>query len=419
MNVVHLSTYDVRGGAARAAYRQHRALLEAGVESRMLVRLKESDDDTVLCYKPPSSPWVRLNRVSRRIMLSRTAARRPRVVLTDDRSDVTGDILGDLRPDVVNMHYATGFVDYPSFFARYSSHLPTVVTMHDMWPFTGGCHYAGQCDGYEIGCGTCPALETAREADLSRIMWQRKSGAYALACHDGLTFVSNSHWLADRARQSGLLRSQRIETIHLGVDTRIFRPGPRCSAKEALGLAPSEVVVLFGAANVADRRKGFLKMKEAIKGSASLGHCVWVSVGRGHVRLDPGLRHYHLGHVESDFLLATIYRAADVFVMPSLEEAFGQTALEATACGTPVVAFAAGGIPEVVRHEVNGLMCEPGDVTALRDLLEEMAGDAGLRERLGSAGPGIAEREFSYARNACNYLDLYESVVGAGVGGAA
>jgi glycosyltransferase involved in cell wall biosynthesis len=227
-----------------------------------------------------------------------------------------------------------------------------------------------------------------------------------------LVFVADSRWLADHARSSSLLQDRRTEAIHYGIDTRVYRPGSRSSAKDALGLDPAETVVLFGAANVAVPRKGFPQLKEAIEGSASLRRCMCISLGQGHVRFAPAVRHRRLGQVDSDELLAAVYRAADVFVMPSLEEAFGQTALEATACGTPTVAFAAGGVPEVIPNGVNGLTCPPGDVLLLRRLLERVVEDARLRERLGAAGPELVQTEFSYARNARDYLALYETLLG-------
>jgi glycosyltransferase involved in cell wall biosynthesis len=416
VNVLHLSTYDVRGGAARAACRQHRALLEAGVNSQMLVRFKESDDDTVLRYEPPRSPWARVCRVGRRRWLrhaagrARKAASNPAASLTDDRSDIAGAILDEVRPDVINVHFATGFLDFPSFFAHYGNSLPIVVTMHDMWPFTGGCHYAGGCDRYRRACGICPFLGVSREADLSREIWNRKSLAFTSVPKQRLVFVANSHWLAEDARSSSLLRDRRTEVIHYGLDTRVYRPGSRPSAKEALGIDPAETVILFGAAYAGDPRKGFRYLQEAVEGSRILQGCLCLSVGGGHVRFSPAIRHRHLGQVDSDVLLAAVYRAADVFVMPSLEEAFGQTALESIACGTPVAAFAAGGIPETVEDGVSGVLCPVGDVGSLRRAVEALVTDGALRQRLSGDCTSFIRSRFSYGLNAQRYVAIYEQL---------
>jgi glycosyltransferase involved in cell wall biosynthesis len=383
----------------------------------MLVRFMESDDDTVLRFEPTKAPWQRLRRVWRRSALRRVARRGARAAasswacLTDDRSDLTGPILGGMKPEVVNLHFTAGFVDFPSFFARYGALLPIVVTMHDMWPFTGGCHYAGNCDRFGQSCGACPLLGAARQADSSRAIWQRKQRAYSSARKDALVFVANSDWLAERARSSRLAAGRRVEAIHLGIDERVFLAASKAAAKEALNISPAETVILFAAASVADPRKGFAQLRQAVEASELLQKCLFLSVGSGHVRFSPPVRHLHLGQTDSDTLLAAVYRAADVFVMPSLEEAFGLTALEALACGTPVVAFAAGGLPEVVKHGETGLLCPVGDSAALRTAVETMAGDQERRRRLAGNARSLVMQHFSYSLSAQHYISQYERLL--------
>jgi glycosyltransferase involved in cell wall biosynthesis len=417
MKVLHLTSYDTRGGAARAAYRQHAALLAAGVDSQILVRYKDSDDDRVTRYTPTASGTARALRWIRRLGLSldsrirKTRDGATGTAWADDRSDFSEKVLDGFTPDVVNLHFTANFIDFPSFFRHYASSAPLAITMHDMWTFTGGCHYSCTCTQYQENCGGCPVLRSKRKSDDSRASWKRKSTAFARVPSGRLAFVANSHWVADKARRSRLLHGRRVESIHCGIDTQIYRPGSRVAAREALGIPPTEKLILFGAANVADPRKGFAQLRSAIEGSPLLRNGFYLSVGNGHVRFPSPARHLHLGHIESDVLLASVYRAADLFVMPSLEEAFGQTALESVACGTPVVAFATGGIPEIVLDGVNGRLCPVGDVNALREAIEELTHDDSIRSRWAREASAFVESRFSYPLIARRYLALYEELV--------
>ncbi len=383
----------------------------------MLVRYKDSHDETVDAYKPASTLSIRIRRVARRSYLLQSAARTLArthdawSVISDDRSDVTARLLETTKPDVVNLHFCTGFVDFPSFFRYYADNVPIVVTMHDMWPITGGCHYAGKCGRYQSACGKCPVIKSAHERDATRGIWSRKRRAYSRLRTNRQAFVADSYWLAELAKASSLLKDSRIETIYYGVDTRTYAPGPRDTAKKALQLDPAIKVILFISANVDDPRKGLQHLRDAISGSEELRECQYVSIGAGKIKSLTGVRHRHLGSVENDTLLAAVYRAADVFVMPSLEEAFGQTALESIACGTPVVAFAAGGIPEIVRHGCTGLLAPVGDSRKLGVAVVSLLQNRTLSEALASQGREVAVNEFRMEANSRKYIELYNSLL--------
>jgi len=166
--------------------------------------------------------------------------------------------------------------------------------------------------------------------------------------------------------------------------------------------------VAFAAASVSDTRKGMQHLVDALQGMREKPFLLtW---GRSFPEALVDLPHLHLGNIDSEHLMAVAYNAADIFVMPSLEEAFGQTALEAIACGTPVAAFAAGGIPETVRNEETGLVASVGDTVALQANIERLLGDEVLRQRCSAAGVKLAHEEFSYELNARKYIELYEAL---------
>ena len=411
MKVLHLGIYDRFGGACIAAYRQNEALRRAGVDSQMFVRFKATGDPFVHEYLPPSGWRFRIPRVWRRVVREwkghHARLRGEMFKATSEHAETLLEYLP--QADVVNIQFAWDFLDYPSFFSRLPQHVPIVATMHEMGTFTGGCSYAESCTGFHKRCGNCPKLGRSGENDLSRKGWLERRDAFAARQKKKLHFLADSHWLEGQARKSSLLRDYPISTIHYGVDCEIFKPLNHDFARSSFGIPAGSRVVSFSAATLTDPRKGMRFLIEALNGMREKPFLlIW---GRSVPQALAGIPQLHLGNIDSEHLMALAYNASDVFVMPSLEEAFGQTALEAIACGTPVAAFHAGGIPETVRHEQTGLLCPVGDSDALRTNIERLLDDEGLWRQCSENGPQLARAEFSYEVNAKNYIALYQSLL--------
>ena len=411
MRILHLATHDTMGGAARAAYRQHKALQRSGIDSRMWVNVKMTGDPTVEVWQPPRTTGRRILRTLRRhylkALLPKNMSRQP---FSDDRSQYAGSESEHLPPhDVINLHWAAGFVNQPTLFRAREPEKPIVVTMHDMNAFTGGCHYDMGCGRFADKCGRCPQLKSNKENDLSRSIWRRKCDSYAARSSSKLHFVANSKWLAGQAASSSLLRSRPVSVIHYGLDTEIFRPFDRGNARQALGIPSGSRVLMFAADSVDDERKGGQYVREAL---ARLETPVFLlTAGRGQPPALDKVQGLHLGVVESEHLLALAYNAAEVFLMPSVQEAFGQTALEAAACGTPIAAFEAGGIPDVVIHEETGLLCPARDALDLARAIGRLLSDDLLRRRLAANARAHVEANFTYQVCARTYIRLYEDLL--------
>jgi glycosyltransferase involved in cell wall biosynthesis len=411
MRILQIGAFDRRGGASIAAYRQHQALQRHGVDSRMLVRFKATDDPAVQVFQPARGVARRAGRALKRWDLRRRVVRAaPTAAFASARSEIGAGLVQDLPPaDVVNIQFGWDFVDYPDFMSRLSPDMPVVVTMHGLENFTGGCSYTAGCEGFHRACGNCPQLTRRGPGDLSAEGWRLRSEAFAARRSGKLHFVADSHWMADEARKSSLLRDYPVSVIHYGIDTEIFRPLDRAAARAAFGVPAGMKVVGFAADSVSDPRKGVQHLLAALQGMAEKPFLLtW---GRDRVGLPDGYAGLHLGALESEYLTALACNAADIFAMPSVEEAFGQTALEALACGTPVAAFAAGGIPDIVRHEKTGLLAKVGDVEALSDSMVRLLGDENLRTTCGERGIVMANEEFSFPVNAAKYVALYESML--------
>ena len=413
-----MSTKDIRGGAARAAYRLHCGLCGQGYDSSMFVAHCDSDDPSVTSYVPPMDFPSGLRRVLRRGLIWRDFRRyessRPSChdAFTDSRSEYGVALLKQLPScDLINLHWIAGFVDYRSFFARVPSHIPIVWTLHDMNPFTGGCHYDEDCGRFVEGCGGCPQLGSNDLRDLSRQIWRRKRNIFQQIEPDTLHIVTPSLWLTEEAKRSSLLGRFPISVIPYGLDTDIFSPQDPSIARAVLEVPQSARVVLFVADSADNWRKGFVLLSEALSELTELPNLFLISLGGGKLALNSHIDHLHLGHTDNDRLLSFAYSAADVFVISSLQDNFPNTVLEALACGTPVVGFSVGGIPEMVRSRVTGLLAPPGDEHALAGDIASLLENDELRTEMSANCRRVAIEEYSLEIQANRYIKLYETLI--------
>jgi glycosyltransferase involved in cell wall biosynthesis len=414
---MHLSASDLGGGAARAAYRLHESLRRHGEDSQMFVAARESDDPMVHHYLPGGNSPQRLMRLLRKEYLRREQLPYQPTRMDgcehfrDDRSLFGGDLLEQMpHADIIQLHWVADFVDYRRFLPAAAATTPMVWTLHDMNPFTGGCHYDLGCNRYKGNCGACPQLGSNLENDLSRKIHQRKEQAFQAVHPDMLRIVAGSHWLADAARNSQLLSRFNVTTIHCGVDTEVFQPRDRWELRKALGIPASAFVVLFAADELHNRRKGLSHLLDALREINRSRDVFLLSVGHGSGKLDVPFPHIHLGRFTSDRMLSIFYSSGDCFVIPSLQEVFGLTALEAMACGTPVIGFNTGGIPDMVRPGKTGLLAPVADDIALARQITWMIDHPEERRQMGATARSVAEKEFSYSVQARRYIGLYEEI---------
>jgi glycosyltransferase involved in cell wall biosynthesis len=385
----------------------------------MYVRTQHSTDEHVREYHPARDLWNRIQRRWRREKIERSFARysdtRPDGLepFSDDRSPFEGGVVERCpEADVLHLHWISGFVDLPSFFERVS--VPVVWTLHDMNPFTGGCHYDRGCGRFVDACGACPQLGSSAEDDLSRAIWQRKREAFSAIPPEQLHVVATSRWMAEEARRSSLLDSFEVSRIPLGLDVETFAPRDGEGLRRALGIPEKAKVLLFVAHSTENKRKGFGLLTEALKeADERISDLFLLSVGGGHPDFPSSLEHLHLGHVDSDRLLSAVYSSADAFVIPSTQEAFGQTALESIACGTPVIGFDAGGIPDIVRPGQTGLLAKTGEVESLRAAIEKMFSNAERRVEMGERARSVAVEEYALDVQTERYVKLYRDLINA------
>lgn len=410
MNVLHLSTSDLDGGAARAAYRLHLGLQTVGVISQMLVRAKDSIDLSVIADR---SPLTRLGPPLSGLPLKLYPQHDPLMFSVQWSPDQIAPKILQLNPDIIVLHWiCNGFLHIESLPKLKK---PIIWVLHDMWPFTGGCHYSGACDRYTDSCGACPQLKSNQTWDLSSWVRWRKAKAWKDL---NLTIVSPSFWMAECARASSLFKDRRVEIIPHGLDLKKYQPIEPAIARKLLNLPQNKQLILFGASpgTTGDLRKGLQLLQPAVQ---TLGQSGWqdklelVVFGgaKPETPVDLGFTMHYLGQFQDDISLALVYSAADVMVVPSLQEAFGQTASEALACGTPVVAFGVTGLKDIVDHQYNGYLANPFDVADLAQGIAWVLENRERHQKLGAHAREKAEREYKLELQAHRHQKLYQDIL--------
>lgn len=413
--IAHVNTL-CSGGAARAVGRIHDGLVRIGCDSTIYTLRSESDRECIRMFHVPRDIKSRLLYRWRVVRIEHdytpywTTRPDGMELFSDDRSQYADDVLRQMPEcDLVHLHWIAGMVDYSSFFAKVNR--PIVWTLHDMNPFTGGCHYDMGCGRFRKECGQCPLLGSQVQNDLSFAVRKRKAKAFSLFGAKKMHVVATSRWMESQVKASALFAGMPVSFIPLSLDTKVFTPCDGRAMKIALGIPEQALVMLFVADSIDNRRKGFVELMQALALLPREHDIFLLTLGGSRPKLEIGLRHLHLGYVKSDRLMAAIYSAADMFVIPSMQEAFGQTALEAMACGTPVVGFDAGGIPDMVRSGTTGLLAPVGDSKALAAAIAQLLDDAVLRERMASQCRIIAQNEYNLEIGGQRYIDLYTHIL--------
>ena len=370
MKILLVNTSDINGGAARAAYRLHHALLNAGIDSQMLVQAKTSDDYTVLAGDTKIQKGLAKLRPTLDSLPVQFYKNRTKTLFSPAFLPSFGlaEQINALNPDVVHLHWINGGMLRIEELAKINA--PIVWSLHDMWAFTGGCHYDENCEGYKQHCGNCKVLASLKENDLSRRIHNKKSKAFQQI--KNLTIIGLSQWLASCAKESQLFRGQRVECLPNPIDTAVFSPFDKSQARALLNLPVNKKLILFGAMGAtSDPRKGFNELSDALS-LLERDDIELVVFGSNQPKDSQGFKHkaHYLGHLHDDVTLRVLYSAADVMIVPSLQENLSNAIMESLACGTPVVGFDVGGNSDLIGHQVNGYLANLLDTADLAKGIE-------------------------------------------------
>lgn len=411
MRVLHVSATDGLGGAGVAVVRLHQALAQRGVESRVLFAWNERGVAGTAQWRQPGRLRWRLQEFGRRTGLNYAVL--PFGFGLPFRKDYRW-------ADVVHFHNLHG--GYFNYLAlpEVTRFRPSLMTLHDIWPFTGHCGYAFDCRRWEAGCGNCPHLDTYPEVetDRTRIEWKLKAWAFG---HSRLEIVCPTGAL-DRETGLSLLKNLPRRVIHHGIDTAVFRPGGR-EARRSLGIREDAFAVLLGAFDLRSSHKGIDVAIAALRGVppalAARLHVVALGHGGDEVRAQLDVPCTPAGFVTDDLRKRDIYAAADVLLYPTRADIFGLMPLEAAACGTPVIASRLPGVDEVVVDGVSGRLCPAGNAAAFTQALADLAGNAELLAKLSRSAVEHTRQHFSLDAHVAGYRRCYDELAARSRGGVA
>jgi glycosyltransferase involved in cell wall biosynthesis len=382
MRVLQLNTHS-SGGSYEYAVLLSTALAEQGIESH------------VLCKNPsPAETRSLLDRIIRRsyVSISTEPWHGTRRLLSPPAPGELAEV------DVVHLHVVADWFDVPRWLETLPRRIGLVIGLHGMWHVTGGCFLYRGCNRYaneRHPCDPCPILRWPADRFLATAAYSRKLRAYG---QRQARMVANSHWLAGLAQQSPIVAaSGGVRVIPPGVDTAIFKLQDKNLCRKRLGLPADAFVIITGATSLTDANKNVPWLLEQLSHLPELQKVIVLVFGEGTARVPAGLNVRFTGGVRERHHLARLYAAADVFVSASLMETYGLTLVEAMACGTPVVAFRVGGIPESAPDQQVGLLCTPHDGRELLGAVEKLRSSTQLREDFGRAAG-----ELTLTRNAKN-----------------
>lgn len=423
MKILLFNTSDARGGAAVAAVRLMEALQSVGAEVRMLVLNQDSSRPEVEALH--GGKWGRLAArgafVAERLHIYMCNGR-DRSRLFHVSTALTGHDISR-HPwvqwaDVLHLHWVNqGFLSLRGLERLSRCGKPVVWTMHDMWPVTAICHHARECIRYQTICEACPQISSHREHDLAHRVWIRKSQVLSRLRP---TLVGCSHWLADLARKSALTSELRIESIPNPIDTNLFTPGSRTAAREALGLPMDKTLILFGAVQADDPRKGIYELSQAMQclktdypdQNREVRLVVFGTLREEVHKLFPDHEIIPVGYVRDPHRMAELYRAADLFVTPSLEENLPNTIMESLSVGTPCIAFRVGGIPQMIVQGSTGYLAEYRQASDLAKGMAETITMLGRsRESVATDCRSFVMTHYSRQAVADRMMQLYRELV--------
>lgn len=419
MKVIHLSTSDYNGGAAIAAKRIVTAQrLFSDLDSKLLVQIKKYNDNFIFSADTSTTKKILSNirqfadELSIRLL---SVQSRGRFTFPYFGQDISQNNLIK-NADIINLHWINGgFLSLNSLVKISQLNKPIVWTLHDMWVFTGGCHYNSDCFKFQIECSDCPSLLFKSENDLSFKIFNAKKKIFADL---KLTIVTCSKWLAKEASQSALLNDKKVIVIPNSIDLNVYAQINKIESRQKINLPVDKKLILIGAMNLKDHRKGFNYLLRALnllvdsnKEISDKFELVVFGKFDKNVTSQIPLKINQLGKLKNTEEIVMAYNAADIYVAPSLQDNLPNTIMEAMACGIPVVAFNVGGIPDMIDDGVNGILVKLKSSEDLAKAIEKILLDENLNKKFGDAARQKILNNFNQNIVAAKYYELYKSLL--------
>jgi glycosyltransferase involved in cell wall biosynthesis len=410
MKILIISTYDTNGGAHKAAHRLHKALLEEGQQSIMLVQRKFTSDSTVLSKSGKFMQFISKARYHIDQLPVIYYTKRTTTLFSPSwiPSSFIIKKINEIKPDIIHFHWICDGMIRINDLEKFNK--PLVFSLHDMWLFTGGCHYNEDCLGYQNNCSKCKVLNDSNNCYLSKLTFRRKVKTFSSI--SGMTIIGLSKWIAKLGQNSTLLKQRSIKNLPNLVNTDNFYPVKKINARTDLNLPKDKKLILCGATTFNNNpRKG---LSDIIRALSIIDNDVIELIFFGNYNQDLiksiGKRIHFLGYVSDENEQKLIYSAVDLTLVPSHQENLSLVIMESLACGTPVVAFDIGGNSDMIEHKKNGFLAKPFSIEELKDGIEWILNNREY-ERISQNARQKVLDEFDSKIVVNKYIELYKETI--------
>jgi len=409
MKVLIVNTSDSVGGAARAAYRLHKALIVFGIDSKMIVQSKQSNDSSVFGSQTKFGKGISVIRPTIDQIPVKLYKNKSKSLFSPAMTPFSNIVqqINDLNPDIVHLHWVCGGMMKIEDISRIKA--PIVWSLHDMWAFTGGCHYDEECGRYQGNCGYCKVLNSNKEHDLSSCIIKRKNKSFK---NNDFIIVGLSQWLASAAKESYLFKDNKVVNLPNPIDTDLFKPFNKKQARQLWNLPENKKLILFGAVGATgDPRKGYRELMNALS-KLNIEDIELVVFGSSEPKGMPDLKFesHYIDRLYDDISLITLYNACDVMVVPSIQENLSNSIMESLSCGVPVVSFDIGGNSDMVEHYKNGYLAKPFNSNDLANGIDWVINNIHYND-IALNARGKIVREYDINKVVKNYIELYKTVL--------
>jgi len=414
MNVLQINTSDSKGGAAKNVYRFKKHLEELGHTTSLFVGYKFSNDKNVFLINPRNT----VLEIGSKIIKRNLTGYIRRKISYLKANDIEGFEIDKLfssqeykKADIIHLRNLHG--DYFNLKAieKISKEKPVVWTMHDLWAITGHCAHPFDCQKWKSGCKSCPYLNTypAIKWDNTEYLWNKKKEIYN---NSKLNIVANSLWTKKKIEES-ILKNQNIYLIYNGVDTRVFRPYDKKEMRQKFNLPIDKKIILFSAiGGKKNPFKGWQYIEKVVLHYKNDKNILFLSIGGKKESQKFVNKIRYIKYINEDSLLAQYYSAADILLYPSLADTFGLVVAESLACGTPVVAFKTGGIPEIVSHKKTGYIADYKNFNDLINGIEYVLTlTSNETKEMSQNSIQRIQQKFTLEMMTSNYLNLYQKIL--------
>ena len=420
MKIVIINTYDITGGAAIATFRLVKALEKQNIDVKMLVQKKKTDFQIIeQTNNNFFNQQKKFFNFAFERLLFKFKERDPSVRFAFSMANIGEDISKHKllrQADIIHLNWVnSGFLSLKSLKNIFKLGKPIVWTLHDMWAFTGGCHYAYECNNFIRQCGNCFYLKKPFAKDLSYKTWKRKTNLFA---NQALNIVSVSSWLSKNAKNSSLLKDKSHYVIANALNS-VFKPVEKEIARKKLGIYRDKIVLLFGSDKIDNPTKGFKYFIESIKtlqkitkiNSNDILICMFGTIKNNKEKIlnQIPFEYKYFGFVKDKDELINIYSAASVTVVTSLYEAFGQVIAESMICKTPVVAFDNTGPTDIISHKKDGYLAKFQSSKDIANGINWLLFKANYEQICENAYNNMSQK-FSGDEIANQYLNLYKKL---------